>query len=109
MFRFLARFLGIWLIAAALVMAVVDGARSIAASRLVLTPLSETSASLAALGGSDTESVAPLPAPLPWPLDIARVWLVAVPTVLVLAVPGVLLLVAGRKRRRFSLSREYAT
>ena len=42
MLRFLSRFLGFWLVAAALVAGVVDGAKSIAASALVITPLAET-------------------------------------------------------------------
>ena len=108
MLRFLSRFLGIWLLAAALVMAVVDGAKSIAASHLVLTPLSETWAMLAALGeASGAEAVDA--ARLPWPLDAALPLLFSVPTVAALAVPALLFLVAGRKRRRFSISREYAT
>lgn len=39
MLRFIARSLGLWLLAGALVALVVDGARSIAASEIVLTPL----------------------------------------------------------------------
>src|SRR5918993_2587544 len=41
MLRFLLRTLGIWLLAGALVAVVMDGARSIAASAPVLTPLAE--------------------------------------------------------------------
>ena len=41
MLRFLSRFLGFWLVAAAVVMGVVDGAKSIAASAVVTTSLAE--------------------------------------------------------------------
>jgi hypothetical protein len=109
MLRFIARFTGYWLVAAALVVAVVDGAKSIAASALVLTPLGETWAALAGLGApEDGASPAAAAAPLPWPLDAAWTWLLAAPTAAVLAVLGFLLLAAGRKRRRAFLGREYA-
>jgi hypothetical protein len=39
MIAFLARFIGLWLIAGALVALVVDGTKTIAASRLTVTPL----------------------------------------------------------------------
>jgi hypothetical protein len=41
MFRFLSRFLGLWLLAGAFVALVIDGTRSIAASRIVLTSVGE--------------------------------------------------------------------
>ena len=111
MLRFTSRFLGYWLMAAALIAAVVDGAKSIAASQLVVTPLGETWAAIAAFGGSADAPAEPLmtPGPLPWPLDLASAWLAAAPTVAALGVCGILLLVAGRKRRRPLLGREFAT
>lgn len=39
MIRFLSRFLGLWLVAGALAALVVDATKSIAASRLIVTPL----------------------------------------------------------------------
>ena len=42
MFVFLARVLGYWMIAAAIVGIVIDGTKSIAANALVITPLGET-------------------------------------------------------------------
>jgi hypothetical protein len=102
--RFLARFTGYWLIAAALVAAVVDGAKSIAASALVLTPLAETWAALSALGGgaaaADPAAVAPLG-------DAAQL-LFSAPTAAVLGILGFVLLAAGRRRRRPALGREFA-
>lgn len=41
MFRFLARFIGLWLVAGALIALVVDGAKSIAAGSIVTTPLGQ--------------------------------------------------------------------
>ena len=106
MFRFLARFIGVWLVAASLVVAVVDGAKSIAASSLVLTPLAETWATISEAASSNSEAGGP--AELPWPLDIAIAWLLAAPTAAVLFVIGFLLLIAGRKRReRDAFGREY--
>ena len=105
MLRFLSRFLGIWLVAGALVAGVVDGAKSIAASRLVLTPLGESWTGLGTLvGGSGAgEGVA-----APWPLDALLAWALSAPTLAVLAISGVLLLAAGRRRRSAYLSRGYA-
>ncbi len=110
MLRFVSRFLGCWLVAAALVAAVVDGAKSIAASALVLTPVAETWAALAALGAApaaDPAAAAAAPPPA-WPLDALSAALLSAPTAAVLALLGFLFLVAGRKRRRTFLGREYA-
>ena len=106
MFRLLSRFLGIWLVAAALVAATVDGAKSMAASSLVLTPFGETWGTLAGLAGRGADG--PDPA-FPWPLDAALAWLLTAPTVAVLAVLSFLLLAAGRRRRRPLLGHEFAT
>src|SRR3712207_1775174 len=106
MLRFLARFTGIWLIAAALVAGVVDGAKSIAASALVLTSLGESWAGLASLGRGDAETGDPVSAP--WPLDAILTWLLSAPAVAVFAAVGVFLLAAGRRRRTAYLGRGYA-
>ncbi len=106
MFRFIARFFGFWLVAAALVAGVVDGAKSIAASSLVLTPVAETYTTLATIGQPQPANVE-LPT-APWPLGLALDWLMAAPTVVVLTVLGVVLLILGARRRRPFLSREFA-
>jgi hypothetical protein len=106
MLRFLARLLGFWLVAAALVAAVVDGAKSIAASGLVLTPVAETWAALVALAGGE-EMSGQTALEMPWPLDVAFAWLLSAPSVVVLAVVGIFFLVVGAKRRRSSLGREF--
>jgi hypothetical protein len=106
MLRILSRFIGIWLLAAALVAAVVDGAKSIAGSSLVLTPAGETWRTFAAWAGLGSE---PGAAGLPWPLDVALAWIAAAPTVAVLAALSFLLLSAGRRRRERAFGREFAT
>jgi hypothetical protein len=104
MFRLLARFAGFWLVAAALVAAVVDGAKSIASSAFVATPFAETWATLFTSPGEG----APTTVEAPWPLELIFAWLLAAPTVAVLLVPGILFLIAGAKRRRHPLGREFA-
>ncbi len=106
MLRFIARFLGYWIVAAALVAAVIDGAKSIAASAVVLTPVAETYTTVAAFGAPDGTEIA-IPT-APWPADVPLAWLMASPTAIVLAVLGVALLVLGARRRRPFLSREFA-
>ena len=70
MLRFLARFIGFWLVAAAVVFAVVDGAKSIAASGLVTTPVAEAWAYFAA-AGTVADRTAEAPFNAPWPLDMS--------------------------------------
>ena len=109
MLRFLSRFLGYWLLAAALVAAVVDGAKSIAASAMVTTSVAETWATIRALlaPGEAVEAVTTSTAP--WPLDLAVTWVLTAPTAVIAATLGLVLLVLGRKRRAASFGREFAT
>jgi len=105
MLRFASRFLGFWLVAAALVAGVVDGAKSIAASSLVLTSVADTWGLIAAAsGGSSTME----PISARWPLDLVLQFLFAAPTVVVLGALGAVFLILGAKRRPPSLSREFA-
>src|SRR5882672_8070276 len=103
MLRFASRFLGFWLVAAAVVAGVVDGAKSIAASHLVTTSVGQTWALITGLGGGE-----PAMPNVPWPLDMPLAWLLAAPVVAVLAIVGAALLILGAKRRPPSLSREFA-
>jgi hypothetical protein len=105
MLRFASRFLGFWLVAAALVAGVVDGAKTIAASSLVLTSVAETWGLIAAAAGN-TAPMEPIAAR--WPLDLISQFLLAAPTVVVVGALGAFFLIAGAKRRPPSLSREYA-
>ena len=95
MLRFALRLVGIWLFAGALVMAVVDGAKSIAASTPVTTPVADVLAALAASSPADPAT----PARLPWPLDLAVAGFLAAPACAVLGFLGAGLLVVGRRRR----------
>ena len=104
--RFLFRFVGIWLLAGALIGAVVDGAKSIAASAVVLTPVRDTLALLS--GNQEPLDAGAQSFAAPWPLDIALAWLMGAPAAAVLAALSVLCLIAGARRRPHQLSREFA-
>jgi hypothetical protein len=105
MLRFASRFLGFWLVAAALVAGVVDGAKTIAASSLTLTSVAETWGLIQAAAGGPP-AMEPIAAR--WPLDVALEFLLAAPTVVVLGTLGAFFLIIGAKRRPPSLSREFA-
>ena len=106
MLRFASRFVGFWLLAAAVVAGVVDGAKSIAASALVTTSIGEAWAMIAGLGGGDPAAPPALVAP--GILNLPLQWLLAAPAVAVLGILGALFLILGAKRRPPSLSREFA-
>jgi hypothetical protein len=106
MLRLVLRFFGFWLVAGALVAAVVDGAKSIASSAFVTTSLAETWMTLTTASGA--EGVPPDFSSAPWPINLLIAGLFAAPAVAVLLVPGVLLLMAGAKRKRHPLGREFA-
>jgi hypothetical protein len=109
MLRLLSRFLGYWLLAAALVAAVVDGAKSIAASAMVTTSVAETWATIQALLAPGEAVEAASSSTPPWPLDFMLNWLLTAPTAVIAATLGLVLLVLGRKRRAASFGREFAT
>lgn len=96
--RLLLRIIGTWLIGIAVVLAIVDGTRSLAANALATTSLGDTwtalgADSLAQLRAFiDTRFFGPVLEPLLTAVLGAPGWLV-------LAVPGVLLAFAGRARR----------
>jgi hypothetical protein len=106
MLRLLARFAGYWLLAVMLVVAIVDGAKSMAASELVLTSVADAWQAMRDFG-ADGAAPAPTGA-LSWPLDALVAWLLSTPAFAVLAIIGILLLVVGRKRRDVGFGREYA-
>jgi MYXO-CTERM domain-containing protein len=101
MLRFFSRFLGVWAVAGALVVAIVDGSRSIAASALTYTRAADT---WALLGGTRGVGAGTLAA-----LEPALARLMDAPTAAILAVLGFLLLAAGRRRRRGVPGHEFAT
>jgi len=96
--RLIFRVLGTWLLGLALVLVVIDGTKSLAANRLILTPLGETwsavhAPSLAAVEAFfGTRFFADL-------LHGMLTALLAYPAFAVIAVPGIVLLLIGRARR----------
>ncbi len=103
MIRFLCRFIGLWLIAGALVALVVDATKSIAASRLEITSLGEgwggvAPASLAALEAFVHDTIETATGAWIWS-PIAE-GVLALPTWIVLGALGFLLTWAGQRRRR---------
>ena len=94
--------------AAALVAAVLDGVKSIAASEIVVTPLAATWTaaapdSLAAVQASLSNDLGQ-----PWLWELISAWVLSFPTALALALIGFGLIALGRKTRREVLDREFA-
>lgn len=99
MFRFLLRAVGLWIVAAGFVAAVIDGTRSVAASSLVLTPFGQTwyefsPSTLNVAQAAIQRNVAP------WLWDPVIQSALLAPTALVLIGLGVLVMLLGTKRRR---------
>lgn len=101
MIAFLARFVGLWLIAGALVALVVDGTKTIAASQLTVTPLgmawfSISPSSLMATQAFIQQTVEAYIGHWLW--DPLIQWILMLPTWLVLGLLGAWLAYLGRKR-----------
>lgn len=94
MIRFIFRFIGLWLVAGAFVALVIDGTRTIAASRLVITPFRDT---WMALHPTSLEALQKNVSGAFW--DPVAVNLLAAPFWAVVGVLGILFLVIGRPRR----------
>lgn len=97
MFKFVFRFTGLWLLAGAFVALVIDGARSIAASRFVFMPLAEAwsavnAASIEAMRKGIEQNLSP------WMWEGLAMRLLNAPLWLVLGALGCLLLSIGRRR-----------
>jgi hypothetical protein len=99
MIRFLFRFVGLWLLASAFVALIIDGTRSIAASRLIPTPLMDLWLALhaASLQGLQAWMEKSLPA---WLWDAVVVYILWTPLFVVLAIIGILFILIGRRRAR---------
>lgn len=101
MLSFLARAVGLVLLAVAVVSAVLDLTRTVAASALVATPLGESwSAVSPGTRALAQEAVSERLAPFVW--DGPVTWLLALPTWAVFGALAVLLLWAGRRRATYS-------
>lgn len=109
MIKFIARFIGLWLIAGALVALVVDGTKTIAASTLTVTPLGQSwyAISPTSLMSAQSFIQGTVEAYIGhWLWDPLIVWILLLPTWLVLGLIGAWLVYVGRKRR---VAAAYAT
>jgi hypothetical protein len=102
MIGFLARFVGLWLVAGALVALVVDGTKTIAASALTLTPLGTAwfSISPSSLMASQEFVQRKVEAYTGhWLWDPLIQWILMLPAWMVFGALGIWLIYAGRRRR----------
>ena len=103
MIAFTVRFIGLWLIAAALVAGVIDVTKSIAANGVVMTPLGATWFSInrqsleAAQRGVETNVETYVGG---WLWDPVIQSILGLPTWAVVGVLGALMVYLGRRRRR---------
>lgn len=102
MLSFIARFLGLWFIAGALVALVIDGTKTIAASSLTVTALGSTIASTlgpARLMAAQTFVQREIESHIGhWLWDPLIQWILMLPSWLVLGLIGTWLVWLGRKR-----------
>ncbi len=98
MIRFLFRFFGFWVLAGGFVALVVDGTRSIAASRILFTSTRDAWNSLSPATLTQAQARVSGLSAWAWP-DLAAPVL-GLPLFAVLAVLGLLMLAIGRVRRR---------
>ena len=99
MIRFLARFVGLWLLAGAFVSLVIDGNRSIASGRLMLTAFGEAWYAMhpASLDLTRSWVEGHLPG---WLWNPVILGVLLMPLWIVLAAFGAILVFLGRKRER---------
>jgi hypothetical protein len=98
MIRFLLRVLSVIALAVATILAVLDATRTIAASKLVLTPLGQSWADMAPSSlAAAREAVM---GHAPWLWDPIATWLLALPGFLVVLVLALVLQALGTKSRR---------
>lgn len=103
MFRFLLRFLGVWLLALGFVLLVVDGSRSIADNELAMAPLGELLFDLdPALLNQMQAGIERNLHPLVWDPIVQS--LLLVPGWIVVGGLGAALVMLGRKREPIELS-----
>jgi hypothetical protein len=98
MIRFLFRALGLLFLAGAFVFFVYDGTKSIAATAVIFTPLTDTwntihAASLAQLQPAIERHVGT------WLWDILARWVLVAPTFVVSGVIGAILVIIGRRKK----------
>lgn len=99
MFRFLLRALGYWSLALAVVLAVMDGAKSIASSAILFTPLGKTWFDLSP-GTLNLSQAVVQRGVAPWLWDPVIQSILTLPTFAVLAALSLVLVRLGTRRRR---------
>lgn len=97
MLKFIARLIGLFLLAGAMIAVIVDGATSIGGSHLTFLPFG--SLWIAAGANSLAATREFLLGIQPWLWDPVVSWILKLPAFLVLGLLGFLFLWAGRKRR----------
>lgn len=97
MIRFLLRFLGVLILAAAFILLVYDGAKSIADSRLYIYKLGQLWTDINA--GSLQSLQAAIEAQLTWLWNPVLLTVLEQPAWLVLGVIGILFILLGRKKK----------
>ncbi len=99
MFRFLFRFVGLWLLAGAFVALVIDGTRSITAGRIVVMPLAEAWVALhpTSVEWLRTTFERDMPG---WLWDSVMVYVLFAPLWAVLGMLGLVLVFVGRRPQK---------
>jgi hypothetical protein len=98
MIRFIFRFFGLWILAAAFIFLIYDGTKSIAdRSDFFITKASDVWSAIHQNSLAGLQSLVQQAAPWLW--DPVGVTILAQPAWLVLAVIGILLIVVGRKKK----------
>jgi len=103
MIAFLSRFVGLWLIAGALVALVVDATKTVAASALIVTPLGLAWTNLGEASKMSVQEFVQQKIEAftgHWIWDPLIQWILILPTWAVLGAAGFLLTYLGRQRRR---------
>ncbi len=106
MIRFLFRFVGYWLLAGAIVAAIIDASKSIAASSFVTTPLGQYVYQLAPTMLERLQFGIQNNLGLPWLWDIVFLTILTWPTFAVLGILAVVLLVIGRRKRTRAIAED---
>jgi len=99
MIRFLFRFAGYWLLAGALVAAIIDSAKSIAASSLVTTPLGQHFQQLAPALLQRLEFGISNNLGAPWLWDVVFVNMLIWPSFAVLGILALIFMLIGRRKQ----------
>ena len=99
MIRFLFRLVGYWLLAGALVAAIIDGSKSIAASALVTTQFGQHFQQLAPSLLQRLEFGVQNNLGLPWLWDVVFINVLTWPSFAILAVLTLIFLLIGRPKR----------